>query len=248
MAGRPRLADSGALYAFAHQFYWDFRRILEGHVRWVRDDEEYRQLVAELDSQQIKLSKDQKLALVQSVRSDVREGRLAAEDKIPKLLERGRINLDVTREWLHSEASEVTRKQIQVPGMPEVVDALLRVETVEELRSICEGAFTVKNVEIAGAQKEIVVPSWPIPVGSVLPKYLSEFAAQFIAAKGDPRFPRSTQRPSSRWKQLWFLSRALAGALYGVSVRTSINLVGSKRPEESFNESRAGRRVRTRKN
>jgi hypothetical protein len=239
------MADSGNLYAFAHQFYWDFRRLAEGHFRWKHDDEEYEKLVQEIDKGEFALNKYQKRALARAVRSDVQEGRLAETDRIPRLRELGIKNLRVTGEWLRGEAAEASRKQIKVPGKPEVVEALLQAETPEEVRNICKNAFVSKNVEVApGVMRELTMPNWPIPVGSVLPGYLSEYASQLIAAKNDPRFPKSTTRPSSQWKQLWFLSRALAGALYGVSVRTAINLVGSKRPDEMFEESRAGKAKR----
>src|SRR5713226_7987796 len=90
----------------------------------------------------------------------------------------------------------------------------------------------------------IEVSAWPIAAGSVLPAYLAQHAAEFIAAKSDARFPRS-DRPSTKLKQLWFLSRALAGAVFGVRTRTAINLVGAKNPERIFREARAGKGERT---
>jgi hypothetical protein len=62
----------------------------------------------------------------------------------------------------------------------------------------------------------------------------------------DPRFPRCDVklRPTNRLKQFWFLSRALAGAAFGYRTRTSINLVGSLRPEQTFEESHAAKPVR----
>jgi len=96
--------------------------------------------------------------------------------------------------------------------------------------------------------REIEVPAWPIAVGSSLPTYMAQYAEQYVAALSDPRFPRAStfQRPSTRLKQFWFLSRALAGALYGVSTRTAINLVGSLRPEETAERSRFGKPERKR--
>jgi hypothetical protein len=247
MAGRPRMADAGTLYAFAHQFYWDFRRIAEGYFRWKRDEDTYRELAGEIDRENLQLNNYQKVALVQAVRREIEEGRLTKADKISRLRELGKENVHVTHEWLHGEAAEASRKQIKVPGRPEVIKALLQARTPADVRSICKDAFVSRKVEIApGVEKELTIPDWPIPVGSVLPGYLSEYAAQIIAAKNDHRFPKSTTRPSSLWKQLWFLSRALAGALYGVSTRTTINLVGSMRPDESFEESNAAKPVRKR--
>jgi hypothetical protein len=241
------MADAGALYAFAHQFYWDFRRILEGHFLWKYDKEEYKQLAREIDSQKVQLQLHQEVALAKAVVREVHEGRVPENQTKARLLEMKNSNIEVTREWLHREAAEMSRKQVKVSGKPEVIAALLRAQTPEEVREICGDAFVLKPIQIEpGVTKELMMPNWPISVGSVLPRYLSEYAPQFIAAKNDPRFPKSTSRPSSQWKQLWFLSRALAGALYGVSTRTAINLVGSKRPEESFEESRAAKSLRKR--
>jgi hypothetical protein len=92
-------------------------------------------------------------------------------------------------------------------------------------------------------------PAWPIPAGSTLPTYLSEYAEQYIAALHDRRFPRcdTATRPTNRLKQFWFLSHALAGALYGVTTRTAMNLVGSLRPEEIFQVSRDAKPKRRRR-
>ena len=70
-----------------------------------------------------------------------------------------------------------------------------------------------------GETRLVVASKWPISVTSPLPMYLSQYADEFIAAKKDPRFPRSG-RPTSQLKQFWFLSRVLAGALYGIKPRT----------------------------
>src|SRR5205823_14793652 len=91
--------------------------------------------------------------------------------------------------------------------------------------------------------------AWPIAVGSTFPGYLSQHAEQYVAALRDARFPRCdvSSRPSTRLKQFWFLSRALAGALFEVRTRTAINLVGSLRPEQIFRQSREAKPSRKRK-
>jgi len=122
--------------------------------------------------------------------------------------------------------------------------------TPEQLRELCKAALMTRLVEVEpGIVKEVEVPAWPIPAGSQLPTYLSQHAEQYVAALHDPRFPHCdvSRRPSNRLKQFWFLSRALAGALFGVTTRTAINLVGSMRPEQVFHKSRAGKPVRKRK-
>ena len=148
---------------------------------------------------------------------------------------------------MRQRVQEEATRQLKVRGEPEVITQLLTAETPDQVREICKDAFAQVTCEIApGVFKELTLPNWPIPAGSPLPRYLSEYASEFIAGRKDPRFPQSTDRPTSALKQLWFLSRALAGALYGVRTRTAINLVGSMRPEQIFEESRDGKPTRKR--
>jgi hypothetical protein len=241
-AGRPKKADPGTLYAFAHQFYWDLRRVSEGHLRWTHDKEEYKALAEAIDSQEIQLSDEQNIAIARVVVRDVQEGRLTEAEKHARLKEVAVSNREATRYGLYQEAAERAGEQHWVPGKPDVIEALLQAQTPEEVRTICRDAFVPPTIhaepDLTG---QVMMPNWLIPAGSALPSNLSTYASEFIAAMRDPRFPKSTTRPSSRLKQLWFLSRALAGALYGVSTRTAINLVGSKRPEEIFEESGDGK-------
>ena len=245
-AGRPPKTDPGTIHFFAHDFYWAFRRLNEGNFRWAQDEEEEKRLVEEIDAQNIKLSNDQIRALVRWVRDEVAEGRLRETDKIERLRQLGVENLSQTRQWLHGNAAEQARKQIPIPGKPEVVKALLEAQKPGEVQEICKDAFVPRTMEIGGVTREVMWPNWPIPIGSMLPTYLSDYATEFIAAKSDKRFP-SSGRPTSQLKQLWFLSRALAGAVFGIKFRTAINLVGSIRPEQTFEASRNAKLIRKRK-
>ena len=78
-AGRPKMAEAGTLYAFAHQFYWDFRRIGDGGVRWQYDKTEYERAAAEIDSQKVQLSDEQNLAIARAVIREVQDGRRVAK-------------------------------------------------------------------------------------------------------------------------------------------------------------------------
>jgi len=241
-AGRKRKADPGALYAFAHQFYWDFKRLAEGSFRWRLDKKEYERLAADADS--LPLTNDHKLRLGKQVAEEVKAGKVKEGERAERLRLLEETDLVVTRDWARMEAADASRKQLRIPGEPDVLAALLRARTPEQIRRVCKDALVPRTIEVEpGRYKQLEMPNWPIPVGSMLPKYLAQYAAEFIAAKGDPRFPRSS-RPTTSPKQWWFLSRALAGALYGVEVRTAINLVGSKRPEQTFKESRAAKPAR----
>ncbi len=243
-AGRPRQVDPGALYAFAHLFYWDFKQLAEGRYRFRHDEEKYKRLVDQIEKDGVHLSEDQKAALEAAVEKEVRSGRLEETNRKLRLQELERENLEVTRDWLRGLAAEEAMRQIKVPGEPEVLRALLGAKCVEEVREVCRDSRMMVESRIQPGRM-IVVSAWPIAAGSTLPTCLAQHSAEFIAAKSDPRFPRS-DRPSTKLKQLWFLSRALAEAVYGVRTRTAINLVGAKTPERIFREARAGKGERTR--
>lgn len=246
-AGRPTEADPGELYAFAHQFYWEFRRIAEGSMRRRLDRRLYERLVARINRKELRLTAEERTRHEALCKEEVRSGRLKESEAANWLRNAEESQLIVNRDWFCELAAEKATKQLKVPGEPAVIAELLAAETPEEITRTCDDAFTTRNIEVQpNVFREVKVPNWPISVGSVLPSYLSQFASEFIAARQDARFPKSTSRPSSRLKQLWFLSRALAGALYGVRTRTAINLVGSMRPEQIFKESRDGKPVRKR--
>jgi len=129
-----------------------------------------------------------------------------------------------------------------------VVETLLAPDTTpEEIRALCQDAFMTRIITVGSETREVEeYPAWPIAVGSVVPGYLSKYAEEFVAAKHHPRFPCCdiSRRPTNQLKQLWFLSRALAGAVFDIKTRTAVNLVGSTRPEWLFEFSRAAKSKR----
>ena len=245
-AGKPRKANPETLYVFAHQFYWDFRRLDEGSFRWWHDRKKFERLAAEAETDN-QLSDEQEARAREVTEEEIRLGRLREDRRDDRIRDIEKSQRSVTREWLRFCAAEEARTKLRIPGEPEVIDALLKAETPAQVRQICDDArITVEREVQPGVRRKTTMPNWPISSGSVLPRYLSEYASEFIAARKDRRFPKSTQRPSTRLKQLWFLSRSLAGALFGVRTRTAVNLVGSNRPEQVFEESGAARPARRR--
>ena len=248
-AGRPSKADPGSLYVFAHQFYWHFRLLAEGKVRWRFDEKKYRQLSEGLEDIPLVDDEDRKRHQ-QIVDEEIRTGRLDASQREERLLYIADSELQVRRESYRREATQAAQIGIKVPGEPDFIKLLLDPNMIpEQVREICKDALMIRTLEVGpGVMKDVEVPAWPIPVGSPLPTYLSQYAEQYVEALRDPRFPRCdiSVRPSNRLKQFWFLSRALAGAVFGVATRTAINLVGSLRPEEIFEESRDAKRARKR--
>jgi hypothetical protein len=228
-AGRPKIADAGVVYSFAHQFYWDFRRLSEGSYRWHTNKKKARELDARVDREEIELTAQQKSSVARVVEEEIRDGRLKASGREARKREIEEATLSATREMHRIDAGELARKRLKLPGEPEVLESLLQAKTPKQIRQICKDS---KN--------------WSISMGSVLPTHLSQHASEFIAAKDDSRFPQSTIRPTSRLKQLWFLSRALAGAVFGYRTRSAINLVGSIRPEQTFEDSRSAKPSRER--
>jgi hypothetical protein len=109
-------------------------------------------------------------------------------------------------------------KGANLPAEPDTLIKLLEAQTIRQVRTICrDSAWMAKQPN------------------SYLARCLPTLARQFLNAKGDRRYhyPRS-DRPSSIPKQMWFLARTLAGAMYGLSPRRSINLIGPGKPEKIF--------------
>jgi hypothetical protein len=216
------------------------KTVAEGLIRIHRDKAEFERINRE--AKEAPLPEGERASLGQDVTRQIEKGYLPKRAKnrmLRKLVAKRLFDREFQR---REEASQKTKREVRVPGEPEVIAKLLRATKPEQIVKLCHDAFVTRRVEVKpGVFKEVQVPNWPISGNSMLPMYLSQYAAEFIAAKKDPRFPRSS-RPTNLLKQLWFLSRALAGALHGVSTRTAINLVGSVRPDEMVEESHAKRK------
>jgi hypothetical protein len=242
-AGRPRTFRPEELKPFADIFYSDFRRLAEGRTRQRVDRSRFDQVMRDLDT--VQLSHEETLSIAESIDGGIRAGRIPSAEREDRIRDAQEGHLWTKRHSLYDRAVEEATKTLKVPGEPDVLDALLRASTAKEIREICRSAFRMIRLEVEpGDYRDVRVTDWPISGGSMLPEYLSRHADQFITAKNDRRFPGSTDRPTSRLKQLWFLSRALAGALFGIKTRTAINLIGSLRPEQAFEELHAGKPAR----
>ena len=104
----------------------------------------------------------------------------------------------------------------QLPAEPDTLIALFEAKTVKEIRSACrKSAWMAKQP------------------ASHLTRCLPVFAEQFLEAKRDRHYPRSDRNSSVR-KKFWFAARALAGAMYGLSPRRAMNIIGPGVPEEIF--------------
>ena len=238
-AGRPKRVDRRRLYTSAETLYWEFRTFIDGNVRWESDPEQYEQLIRQVGRGPIPVDDNNRRSFRLTVEDEIRSGRLAEQLRQQRLRE---LELDYrvrTRAWMKENLRGLADKDINIPGQPEVLKALFHAGTAAEVRKICADAYIQRRIEVQpGVFGSVRTPKWPINEMSPLPSHLERYAEQFIEAKRGPRYPRS-RRPSTLLKQLWFLSRTLAGAAYGESPRTSINLVGSKRPEQIFEESSA---------
>jgi hypothetical protein len=107
-------------------------------------------------------------------------------------------------------------KGVNLPAEWDTVEALLEAKTARQIRTACARSTWMRKQPDAS-----------------LTRCLPRLAQQFLDAKEDSHYPDS-DRPSSVPKKFWFLACALAGAMYGLSPRRSINLVGPGKPEEIF--------------
>jgi hypothetical protein len=244
-AGRPSITDPGALYMFAEQFYWEFRHIAEGTVRLHFDRRQFSISVAGLENKQ--LSETDRARLRNEAQEQILAGHLEVSQQDEWLRNREADELFMLRENERRIARDDADRQVRVPGEPDIFNALLNAKTPERVREICTDAFVLGHREVrAGVVREVELPNWPISFGSVLPMYLSQYASEFIDARKHPKYPKS-ERPSTKLKQIWFLSRALAGAVLGVETRTAVNHVGSIRPEQIFDASRSAKTKRSKR-
>jgi len=242
-AGRPLQADPRKLYGLAQHFYWEFQSIVEPPFRLYVDRKKEEQLLHEVEKFAA-LSPEDLAEFEQDVGKQIQRGWLPEnrrEDRIRELKE----EIEFSRRFAGENAArELSEKVIKIRREPEIIDDLLRATSPDQIREICADAITsIEEKSISGETQETLRPNWPISGASLLPSSLAQYASQFVAAKNDPRFPKSG-RPTSRKKQLWFLSRALAGAACGITTRTAINLIGSVRPDESADPTKLSKHTR----
>jgi|SRR6516165_7498029 hypothetical protein len=103
-----------------------------------------------------------------------------------------------------------------LPPELDTVLALLNAETESEVRKACRNSAWMAKQP-----------------ASYLCRVLPIFAGHLLEAKMDPHYPQS-ERVSSVRKRFWFLARCLAGAMYGLSPRRSLNVIGPGEPEKIF--------------
>src|SRR4029077_6875502 len=186
-AGRPRKVDPGNLYAFAHQFYWDFRRLSEGSRCWRFNQKKYERLIEDLQGVQL-IDDDDRARHQSMVDEEIRTGSLDPSRREERLRNIEEAELSARREFYRQEAHLEARQEVRIPGEREVVDVLLNPRTTAaEIKQLCKEATMTRAAQVQpGIYKELEVPAWPIPLGSTLPTYLSEYAEQFISALNDP--------------------------------------------------------------
>ena len=107
-------------------------------------------------------------------------------------------------------------KGVNLPAEPDTLVALFEAKTVNQVRAICRNSAWLAKQP-----------------ASYLARCLPMFAKQFLDAKRDRHFPDSDRKSSIPGK-FWFVARFLAGAMYGISGRRSMNIIGPGRPEEIF--------------
>src|SRR5258707_14683964 len=110
-AGRPQKADPGSLYAIAHQFYWDFRRIAEGTLRWRFDPEKFQQLTEGLDDFPL-VDDEDRMRHQRIVDEEIRTGRCEASRRDERLRDIEDAELVARRESYRRDAIDEARRGI----------------------------------------------------------------------------------------------------------------------------------------
>src|SRR6187200_2505794 len=103
-AGRPRLADAGTLYSFAHQLYWDFRRLDEGSRRVWFDRGRFEGLVQAIEPEDVAPTRRQRRAIEAVVEAEIRSGRTGAHERKTRLAHARQSQKVVNRRFLERVA------------------------------------------------------------------------------------------------------------------------------------------------
>lgn len=209
---------------FAQMFYADLYSMRSDARQLVMNHERINRRVAAVPERKLFTHEDWK-TVVKNVDERIDRGELHQweRSKAQKHAKAGMVELAryVYRINLYSQKSMIKTQVYR----GDILAKLLGAETVRDVRRVCgklylDGSGKDAHFEAATSQRL----GWPLRAGSPLPGYLCKYSETFIAAKTHPRYPKS-HRPSTQLKQLWFLARALSGALFGVSTRTALNLM-----------------------
>jgi hypothetical protein len=232
----PRPIAHQDLYRAAVAFYRDFRELAGLEWRRFFDRKLYDFLKRELkplgltDEQTTKFRKREEM---------ICNGRLTQAEREEKFRELER-DMGMAIDFrTYDSAFEISMIKIQRNANPDALLDLLAATTAERVREVCE-------TQLSSDPLETIDPIMLVNPGHFVnrrprkrPKVLSDFAQsihyyaeQFIAAKNHRKFPNGRTRKSTLLEKLWFLSRALAGAIYTREVGTVLNLIPSTRPDQ----------------
>jgi len=227
MGKRGRRPTNGAaLYEAASELYFNFQRLAGYTEEWSFDGTSYERLKKKKfelsDAEKTKFERREEM---------IRAARLTPAERHERLLK-----LERDMEWSKFDktlnfAYERSRKKSPRFAKPHFIRDLFVATTPERVREIVEATlpstFHVLKPTVDGFNKG----RWMV-LRSDFSQTLHYFAETFIAAKNHPRFPRGRVRRSTMQEQFWFISRAIAGAVHGIGIRSAIELVGAGRPEE----------------
>src|SRR5580704_2513569 len=125
-AGRPQQASPAALYGWAHHFYWELKTLAEGAHKVVVDEKKLEQLRRESVTQ---LSDEAMAALKRQVSNEIAARRIAKRDRADRLRQ-------LVCDWVfdvdfaqQNREQLLARKEVKVPGEPEIIAELLSADT-----------------------------------------------------------------------------------------------------------------------
>lgn len=227
----PKKVFLPELKLFAHLYFHDFCALAKGRPRKSIVLKKYQQAIQGLEK--LKLSFGKRLEICADVKRQLRETHFPiAESEAIIVRDLEMIERYETVQRRLANAEEIALPIRRGPDAAPDLVALLNAANGNEVRLICRGAFRTVSAEVREGQwQDVEVPRWPIDQGSMFPYYLSEYAEQFVAARNEPRYPRST-RPSSEAKRLWFSACAVAAGVTKIEIRTAINKLGSMPPSD----------------
>ncbi len=203
----PKPVNYNLLSGWEFEYYKAFHLLRDGYALPARQ----RPPVSSLS----RLEASQYLSILKRLNADdyyLAARKLAVECGERLNLERPAMLVDV--EWAESQRSEeiVWLERLLKPNRPipaitgkKIWNDLLRARTYADVRKACRRWCRLPTVRRAGL--------------TPFPDHIKTNAAQFLAVKGDKRFPKSNYSDDSR---IQFLARGMAGIMASVSPLTGV--------------------------
>jgi hypothetical protein len=141
----PKPISSQKLHALASELYWDFRHLAEGYSRSRFDRERYGRLKENVERTHLN---HVDIATFTQKEEEIRSARLSESEKEERIRRLERDTMWAAYKPGIEDAYSASMTEFHVAGDPEVLNALLRAKTAEQVAKRCKSAFSVSFMDV----------------------------------------------------------------------------------------------------